>query len=291
MALINLITGLIIALSTNLVSTQSNFNTTENYKGLRISTVYAPRGLTVDPTGDILVVSKLVSRITAFYTEGSTTNQAIIVNNAALGLNHGITYFNSYLYASSPTTLYRWPYTPGQREAVSSSEQVVIRNMPLQGDHETRTPIFDPTTALLYLTIGSGSNVDPNSDRARIRRFNISNIPNDGIDFNTGELFADGLRNEVGLAWDLDGVLWGVQNGADNLYREDLGGDIHLTNPAEEMTRYGEKIGTHYGYPYCWTVDQLEGHQPGEQMAWPDFMNDGVHTDSWCKNTTNVRFQ
>ena len=30
-----------------------------------------------------------------------------------------------------------------------------------------------------------------------------------------------------------DGILWGVENGADNLNREDLGGDIHNDNPAE----------------------------------------------------------
>ena len=52
------------------------------------------------------------------------------------------------------------------------------------------------------------------------------------IDFSLGEVFADGLRNEVGLAFDAHGVLWGVENGADNLVRDDLGGDIHNDNPA-----------------------------------------------------------
>jgi glucose/arabinose dehydrogenase len=51
------------------------------------------------------------------------------------------------------------------------------------------------------------------------------------LDFQTGEVFADGLRNEVGLAFDRHGVLWGVENGADKLKREDLGGDIHNENP------------------------------------------------------------
>ena len=49
--------------------------------------------------------------------------------------------------------------------------------------------------------------------------------------FQTGEVFADRLRNEVGLAFDKHGVLWGVENGADRLEREDLGGDIHNDNP------------------------------------------------------------
>ena len=29
--------------------------------------------------------------------------------------------------------------------------------------------------------------------------------------------------------------LWGVENGCDELHRADLGGDIHLRNPAEEV--------------------------------------------------------
>ena len=52
------------------------------------------------------------------------------------------------------------------------------------------------------------------------------------IDFSLGEVFADGLRNEVGLAFDAHGVLWGVENGADNLVRDDIGGDVHNDNPA-----------------------------------------------------------
>ena len=44
------------------------------------------------------------------------------------------------------------------------------------------------------------------------------------IDFQFGEVFADGLRNKVGLAFDSYGVLWGVENGADMLFQSDLGG-------------------------------------------------------------------
>jgi hypothetical protein len=47
----------------------------------------------------------------------------------------------------------------------------------------------------------------------------------------------EGLRNEVGLRADAKGNLWGVENGMDNLNRPDLGGDIHLGNPSEEVVR------------------------------------------------------
>ena len=47
-----------------------------------------------------------------------------------------------------------------------------------------------------------------------IRRFDLNegNLP---LNFQLGLVFADGLRNEVGLAFDRHGILWGVENGAD----------------------------------------------------------------------------
>lgn len=95
------------------------------------------------------------------------------------------------------------------------------------------------------------------------------------------------MRNAVGLAFDQNNTLWGVDCGADELYREDLGGNIHDTNPADELIRFDVSSAS-YGFPYCWTVDELEGHQKGQQYAWPDYMNDSVHTDAWCQNTKNV---
>ena len=71
-----------------------------------------------------------------------------------------------------------------------------------------------------------------------------------------GEVFADGLRNEVGLGWSdaTRKVLYGVENGMDNLYRADLGGDIHQDNPAEELNAFPiDQPGRHYGYPWCFS--------------------------------------
>jgi glucose/arabinose dehydrogenase len=103
-------------------------------------------------------------------------------------------------------------------------------------------------------------------------RFDISNIPNGGINWNNGDLFADGLRNEAGLRVDANQQLWGVENGIDDLYRSDLGGDIHQNNPSEEMNFFGslngEKkspeaaISGFYGYPYCWSQYALNVTTP-----------------------------
>src|SRR5262249_40648144 len=75
----------------------------------------------------------------------------------------------------------------------------------------------------LYVSIGSAGNVDaatgttPPATRAQIRRYNLAAIPSGGYDIGAGEVFASGLRNEVGMTLDSQGRLWGVENGRDNL--------------------------------------------------------------------------
>ena len=83
------------------------------------------------------------------------------------GLNHGIAMQGGYLYASSDSTVYRWPYSGG-RQALGTP-QTVVSGLPT-GGHSTRTLLFDGD-GRLYVAIGSGSNVDPNSSRAKIIRF------------------------------------------------------------------------------------------------------------------------
>jgi glucose/arabinose dehydrogenase len=156
--------------------------------------------------------------------------------------------------------------------------------------HKTRTLIFDKKN-YLYVSVGSVGNVDVDDYRSRIRRFLISpstSISDGGFEFDTGEVFATGLRNEVGLAFDKYDVLYGVENGADNLNRQDLGGDIHNENPGEELNRFPvENLGKHYGYPFCWTeylLPKTVGKGKGTIWAWPSTM--ATKNDQWCRDNT-----
>jgi hypothetical protein len=163
-----------------------------------------------------------------------------------------------YLYSSSDTTVFHWPYQLGD---VGGGVEIVIINISADGMGEapggltTRTLAFD-TTGRIYASVESAGNVDSDFYRSRIRRCDLSStLP---VDFDACEVFADGLCNEVGLAFDKHGVLWGVENGADQLERSDLGEDIHNDNPAEELNRFPEEnAGLHWGYPYCWTEFKL----------------------------------
>lgn len=115
------------------------------------------------------------------------------------------------MYASSASTVYRWPYQPGQFSLIDEDAvETVITDMEV-GGHITRTLVFDEA-GRFYIAIGSDQNIDQDSRRARIRRFDLQSLP---INFASGELFADGTRNTVGLAFSPKGVLFGVDNGPD----------------------------------------------------------------------------
>jgi len=214
-----------------------------------------------------------------------------------VGLSHGLAWYDDYLYASSPGQVVRWPYAADSDVTkITEEHEVIITGISEDGNggaplgHRTRTIIFDQE-GLLYVAIGSNNNIDPDSYRARVRRFHLPEINEDDfpVEFATGEIYADGVRNTVGLGFDRDGVLWGVDAGPDSLIRDDLGGDIHNDNPAEEFNKFKqENIGRHYGYPYCWSEGNLPsnvGSGSGTQFAWPDFMDE--YSDNFCRDSEN----
>ena len=136
-----------------------------------------------------------------------------------------------YLYIAEETQVIRLkrlgkPFEFGKPETI-------INNIP-GGGHYTRT--IKIKNNKLYLSVGSSCNVciEDNPLRAAISRFNL--------DGSGGEVFAEGLRNSVGIEFSpYSGDLWGVNNGRDML------GDHH---PKEELNIIRQ--GKHYGWPYCY---------------------------------------
>jgi glucose/arabinose dehydrogenase len=176
----------------------------------------------------------------------SSSNENVQIAQAP-GLNHALVYAGGFLYASSTTTVYRWPYTPATAYTampVLGTMQTVVSGLP-SGGHATRSlAIYDsaalffgatarparqsgsPTTVIdaalqagsdnwLYVQCGSGGNVDADASRALIRRFDLSAFnPSNPWQWTSGQTAFVGLRNEVALAFDAYGLLWGVENGS-----------------------------------------------------------------------------
>ena len=153
---------------------------------------------------------------------------------------------------------------------------IIVKNIP-PPHHQSRTPLVSHDKRWLYVSVGSGSNVDADDSRSRVIRYNITGaIPQGGFqwnDYNDSRVqaFAPGLRNEVGLSLDFGGVLWGVMNADDELNRTDLGGyPIHNDNPAERLDRLSEDKYEHggwYGYPQVIDISPSGGAHPPQRCS------------------------
>ncbi|KAH9990900.1 hypothetical protein F4779DRAFT_251330 [Xylariaceae sp. FL0662B] len=243
----------------------------------------SPRGLTIDAKGRLLIAEEGagVSQHTVD-VNGCITSSRMLVPTT--DLNHG-TYLSideRTLFASSATSVFSWAYDL-ETGNVAGLPLTMISGMANAG-HRTRTLIIPPNHPdLLVVSHGSGSNLDysaiaPETARAIVKVFNISTVPQDGYDYVADGWNAGyGLRNEVGLVFDGNNMLWGVENSADELTRDvdGISTDIHIDNPAEELNYLGDVSvpNNHwYGYPTCFTVWRPDAivdreFQVGEQFV------------------------
>ena len=259
------------------------------------SKVGFPRGMAFAPNGDLFVSAG--DAVIVLYDDdrnGISDPSERSVFGSISGLNHGIAFSpdGQYLYASSATDVYRWPYVQGDRLARGPATRVVTGMS--SGGHSTRTLLVD-SSGRLYVSIGSEGNLDVDpvlrATRSQIRRFALSGaLPAGGLDFESGDVIGSGMRNEVGIAFDSLGRMWGVENGRDELIDDRFGGDIHYDNPGEKLNRIDGPGSTYYGYPQCWPEGDLPGGGgPGTEHADQDMPPDLLQSDNWCQDPANVR--
>ncbi|KAJ3347328.1 hypothetical protein HDU83_002184 [Entophlyctis luteolus] len=239
----------------------------------------------------------------------ASVTRTIVLDWTGLELTHAMVLAGGsrFLIASSSNAVYAWEYSP---DAILSAEDAITIVDNINGasngesGHVSRSLAYDEDSGWLYVSIGSVKNVDASSVAARIVRFRILaddgslTAPEGGFDFvEDGEVWADGIRNSVAMAWDSEGVLWESNNGPDRLSRNDLipvefgAADFHNDSPVEEVNLLSEK-GSFYGYPFCFTAGNLSSNFDsdsfrGLQYSWTKNGIDGIRDDIWCRNTTN----
>ncbi len=217
----------------------------------------SPRFMAWSPRGDLLASLPGRGQVVALRDSGRAgrADRTWVVADG-LDRPHGLAFRDSQmLYVAETGRVVRFRYDGEAGRA--SNQEVVVPDIPAGGGHSTRTIAFGPD-GKLYVSIGSSCNVCIERDkrRAAVVRYNA-----DG----SGEhLFAQGLRNAVGIAFDGQGRLWGVVNG-----RDWLGDDF----PPEILVQI--KDGKHYGWPYCngRRIPDPDFGRPGfcESVELPDF--------------------
>lgn len=184
----------------------------------------------------------------------------------------GMALVGNSFYVANTDAVVRVPYSPGVTQIRAAPVKVVDLPGGRLNHHWTKSLIANRAGTKLYVGVGSNSNIAENGiekeeDRAAVLE----------IDPATGtyRVFASGLRNPVGLAWEPEtGALWTAVN-----ERDELGSDL----VPDYMTSVRD--GGFYGWPYSYYgrhVDtRVEVQRPDlvEKAIVPDYAL-GPHTAS-----------
>ena len=190
------------------------------------------------------------------------------------GLNSpfGMALVGNDLFVANSDAVLRFPYIAGATHITAPGTKVVDLPAGPINHHWTKNLIATPDGRKLYVTVGSNSNVAERGMEAEAERAAIWEVdPQSGAH----RLFASGLRNANGMAWEpRSGVLWTVVN-----ERDELGSDL----VPDYMTSVRD--GAFYGWPYSYYgqhIDQRVTPQRPDLVAKaiaPDYAL-GPHTAS-----------
>ncbi|CCE07540.1 putative glucose/sorbosone dehydrogenase; peptide signal [Bradyrhizobium sp. STM 3843] len=253
-----------------------------------------PRSLYTLPNGDVLVVESkappppppkrpkdiVMGLVESWVTSGGKTgasNRITLLHDAngdgvpeskSVFLDHlnspfGVALVGNDLYIANTDAIVRYPYTPGETQMTAPGTTL----MPLPGGpidhHWTKSLTASPDGNLLYVGVGSNSNITENGIEAEKNRADILEVNR-----ATGRwrIFASGLRNPNGLTFEpQSGALWTVVN-----ERDELGPDL----VPDYMTSV--KDGGFYGWPYSYYGQHVD---PRVTPQRPDLVEKAIVPD------------
>jgi glucose/arabinose dehydrogenase len=225
-----------------------------------------PRWMTVLPNGDVLVAETnsphrevggirghvmnflmgragagmpSANRITLLRDtngDGVADQRSVLVKE--LNSPFGMALVGDSLYVGNTDALVRFPFTVGQTSITARPEKIIA--LPGGGNHWARNVVANADGSKLYVSVGSSSNIAENGIEAEENRAAVLEVDAKTKDYR---IYAAGLRNPVGMAWEpASKLLWTVVN-----ERDELGGDLvpdYLT---------AVQFGGFYGWPwYYW---------------------------------------
>lgn len=181
------------------------------------------------------------------------------------GLNSpfGMALVGSDLYVANTDAIVRFPYVQGQTRITAAGIKITELPAGPRNHHWTKNLIASPDGSKLYVTTGSNSNVAEHGMQEEEGRAAIWEV-----DAKSGayRIFASGLRNPNGLAWETKtGALWTVVN-----ERDELGSDLvpdYLTSARD---------GAFYGWPYSYFGQHVDKRV---QPARPDLVAKAIKPD------------
>ena len=259
-----------------------------------------PRWLLVLPNGDVLVaetnapqrpddapgikgwVMRLVmgragaatpsaNRITLLRdTDGDGVADQRSVLLEGLNAPFGMALVGETLFVANTDAVLRFPYRSGDLKISAPGVQVAALPAGPINHHWTKNVLASADGRTLFVSVGSNSNVAERGMQAEQERAAIWAV---NIATGAHTVFASGLRNPVGMAWEAQtGRLWTVVN-----ERDELGSDL----VPDYLSAVHE--GAFYGWPYSWYGSHVDSRvQPPRpdlvaQARVPDYAL-GPHT-------------
>ena len=184
----------------------------------------------------------------------------------------GMALVGSDFYVANADAIVRFPYTPGEDRISAPGVEVTELPGRTRNHHWTKSLIASTDGTRLYAGVGSNSNIAERGMEAEVDRAAILELD---LRSGTRRVFASGLRNPVGLAWEPDsGALWVSVN-----ERDELGSDL----VPDYMTSVRD--GGFYGWPYSYfgqhVDERVQPQRPDlvAQALVPDYAL-GPHTAS-----------
>ena len=239
-----------------------------------------PRWIHVLPNGDVLIaeatgVARTEMRSVFDYAMVSTMRRAnavgVSANRITLlrdldgdgvaesqtvfleGLNQpfGMALVGDKFYVGNTDGVVVFPYEAGASRITAPGQKLVDFK---PAGHWTRNLLASPDGQKLYAGVGSFSNIADNGMETEKGRAAIHELD---LATGTSRIFAGGLRNAVGMAWEPNtNVLWTVVNERDGLGDE---------TPPDYLTSVRD--GGFYGWPYCYWGQTVDDRVPQDAAA------------------------
>jgi glucose/arabinose dehydrogenase len=242
--------------------------------GLKVNAFAAglkhPRWLLVLPNGDVLAAEALlteepanslfdyamISTLKRAAAMGESPNRITLLRDAngdgvaetrntfleRQNQPFGMALVGDTFYVGNTDGVVAFPYVAGANSITVPGRRLTTHN---GGGHWTRSLLLSPDKTKLFIGVGSLTNIADKGmaieqGRAAIHELDLAS--------GKSRIFASGLRNPVGLAWEPQtAALWTVVNERDGLGDE---------TPPDYLTSVRD--GGFYGWPYCYwgkTVD------------------------------------
>lgn len=220
------------------------------------------RQMALGDEGTLFVGSRRAGKVHAVIDDdGDQRADRVVLIAEGLNMPSGVEFRDGALYVAAVDRVLRFDDIETRLD--NPPEPVVVTDaLPGESHHGWKYLRFSPD-GTLYLPVGAPCNVCDEPGFAQIRT----------LDVNSGaiEVYADGVRNSVGLAFHPETQeLWFTDNG-----RDWMGDDM----PDCELNHAPEQ-GMHFGFPWCHQGDVLddefgEGKSCGDYS--PPVLNLGPH--------------